>query len=203
MFINSRAEKVVVYLLQWNVHSSENGKKTRTTLKIWFNLTNIILGEIIQTQKRIHFIKFEKNKSYLCCFKSGISYLHREISDCKWLQWGFGSADNVLCLDLSEKSLASLQKYYQSNTVNERIYTTTVFSRIHLLTQWCEGHMWGLPPQIHMPPSELKKAWVKKSFLNNNPGWKSSSLTVLLRLVWRGPQLLLSVGSFLPIVIGN
>lgn len=110
-------------------------KKTRTTLKIWFNLTNIILGEIIQTQKRIHFIKFEKNKSYLCCFKSGISYLHREISDCKWLQWGFGGADNVLCLDLSEKSLASLQKCYQSNTVNERIYTTTVFSRIHLLTQ--------------------------------------------------------------------
>lgn len=64
---NSRMEKNVVYSLQWNIHSNEDEKKTELHLKMWMNLTNMILGKTIQKQKRTNSVKIKKDKIYLCC----------------------------------------------------------------------------------------------------------------------------------------
>ena len=57
-------KKVICYL-QYNIHSNENEKR-KLCSKIWINLTNIVLGKTILTQKRTNSIKFQKYKIYLC-----------------------------------------------------------------------------------------------------------------------------------------
>ena len=80
------------------------------------NLTNIILGKIIQTQKRTNSIKLEKDKIYAVKSQTVVTWVG-ELASGSGSHGGFWSVDNALFLDLSEKPFATSEKMLSSQQI--------------------------------------------------------------------------------------